>query len=155
MAWQKRQTLWGEKSHTILSEDAVLYLIAQLCKKRSRRLQPLLLPSARGLCSAHTTWLSAAALASLCLAASPPEFLDLVPSHHSDLRSNVTSSERPLLTIVNQFPSPITFYLHYALVTSVAWSLSEIILLLGCLYIIICPPLTRIWAPRERASCHS
>lgn len=72
-----------------------------------------------------------------------PEFSPLAPSHHSDLRANVSSSEGSLLTPIKPLPSPMTRYTCYAFMTSVALFPSEIILLTGCLYVMsVFPSLT-------------
>ena len=82
------------------------------------------------MCSAHTTQISTTALKLVFLEASLLKFSHLVPSHHSDLSSNVAFSESSPLTTTTPFPSLITLYAHYASIASVALSLSEIILLL-------------------------
>lgn len=85
-----------------------------------------------------------------------PEFSSLAPSHHSDLRANVPSSEGSLLTSIKPLPSPMTRYACYAFMASAALFPSEIILLSGCLYVMsIFPSLTSMWACRERESCQS
>lgn len=44
-----------------------------------------------------------------------PELSSLAPSHHFDLRANVSSSEGSLLTSIKPLPSPMTRYMHATL----------------------------------------
>lgn len=113
MAWQKsrlcrkKNKQRNKQNPTILWEGAAPNMAAQLCE-RSLRVQPLLLPLARFLCAVHSLHDSPRQPWNLSA-----RKLLLLQKIHSDLRSNVLSSEGSLLTTIKPHPSLCTRCFYY------------------------------------------